>query len=104
MQSVTSQELIQSPTPGPSQFALRYEYSQQEIDALRRLVAAQAAIAGEKSWDAAMDMRWALIDFYRERLTRYFPAQADLVRWVFDLETIDQGEIAALTEPLPEPA
>lgn len=86
-------ELIQSPKTGPSQFQLRYEYGEPEIEALRRYVAAQSAIDADLS--AAMDMQWALVDFYRERLVRYFPHQADLIRWVFDLETLEQGELTA---------
>lgn len=46
----------------------------------------------EKARDDALE---ATLAFYQARLERLLPAQADLVRWIFDYETLAQARIVA---------
>ncbi len=98
--------LTQSPSPSGNVFDLRYEFDDDELEALRRFGAATYVLGSQRVDDpvaaAGWDAHYATRDFFLARLVRFFPHQRDLIRWVFDPATVEQGEMAAMGIPTPE--
>ncbi|MCC7089525.1 MAG: hypothetical protein IT295_10240 [Dehalococcoidia bacterium] len=98
--------LTQSPAPSGNVFDLRYEFDEAELEAMRRFAAATNVLGSQPIDDPVAEAGWtahyATRDFFLARLVRFFPFQSDLLRWVFDPTTVEQGEMAAMKVPSPE--
>ncbi len=76
----------------------RLEFSDAELDAMRRWAAAETTACDgstPEQQDAFLTGLFTSGDFWQARLERYFPMQADLIRWVFDANTWAQAEATA---------
>ncbi len=99
--------LTQSPAPSGQMYEpALLEFGDAELEAMRRFAAATYVLSDRPHDDpvgvAGWDVFFSIRDFYRARLVRLLPHQADLIRWVFDLETTEQGQLAAMGIPTPE--
>lgn len=94
-----------APSTGPSQNDLLLEFAEDELAAARRVAAAEAVVtaffvAAGTSYSpeletAIFELVFSTEDFYRARLSRFMPEQADLIEWVFYQETREQAALAA---------